>query len=42
MKELIKNYRSSFILLLSILIGGVIGAVVGPEAKVLEPWDRFS
>lgn len=40
MKELIKNYRSSFILLLSILIGGVIGAVVGPEAKVLEPFGQ--
>lgn len=41
MKELIKNYRSSFILLLSILIGGVIGAVVGPEAKVLEPLGQI-
>ncbi len=41
MKELIKNYRSSFILLLSILIGGVIGVVVGPEAKVLEPLGQI-
>ncbi len=41
MKELIKNYRSSFILLLSILIGGVVGAVMGPEAKVLEPLGQI-
>lgn len=37
MKEFIKNYKTSFILLFSIMIGGVVGVVMGPEAKVLEP-----
>ncbi len=41
MKELIKNYKSSFVLLLSIFIGGVIGVVMGPEAKVLEPLGQI-
>lgn len=41
MKELIKNYRSSFILLLSILIGGVLGVVLGPKAQVLEPLGQI-
>jgi Na+/H+-dicarboxylate symporter len=41
MKNLIKNYRMSFILLLSILLGGMIGAVVGPKASVLEPFGQI-
>ena len=41
MKNLIKNYSSSLILLLSILIGGIIGAVMGPEASVLEPLGQI-
>ena len=41
MKNFIQNYKSSFVLLLSILIGGVIGVVVGPDAKVLEPFGQI-
>ncbi len=41
MKDLIKSYRSSFVLLLSIFIGGVIGVVMGPQAKVLEPLGQI-
>ncbi|MDF2611531.1 MAG: putative rane protein [Lachnospiraceae bacterium] len=41
MKNLIKNYRMSFVLLLSILLGGMIGAVAGPKASVLEPFGQI-
>ena len=37
MKNFLKNYRTPLILLFSILAGGITGAVLGPEAKVLEP-----
>ena len=32
-----KNYKSSLILLISIIIGGIIGVVMGPKATVLQP-----
>lgn len=41
MKNLIKNYRMSFILLLSILLGGGLGVILGPDAKVLEPLGQI-
>jgi Na+/H+-dicarboxylate symporter len=41
MKNFIKNYRMSFVLLLSILIGGAVGAMLGPEAKILEPFGQI-
>lgn len=41
MKSFLKTYRMSFVLLLSILIGGIIGVVAGPEAKVLEPFGQI-
>lgn len=41
MKNFIKNYRMSFVLLLSILIGGAVGAILGPKAKVLEPFGQI-
>lgn len=41
MKSFLKNYRFSLILLLSILLGGIIGALWGPEAKVLEPFGQI-
>ncbi|HPU63880.1 MAG TPA: cation:dicarboxylase symporter family transporter, partial [Mobilitalea sp.] len=41
MKNLIKNYASSLILLLSILIGGIIGVIMGPKASVLEPFGQI-
>ncbi|MFA6940494.1 MAG: dicarboxylate/amino acid:cation symporter [Clostridiaceae bacterium] len=41
MKNFFKNYKMTLILLLSIIIGGVIGAVLGPKAKVLEPFGQI-
>jgi len=35
--KLLKAYKSSVILLAAVLIGGLIGAVVGPKAAVVEP-----
>ena len=37
MKNFIKNYKMTFVLLLSILAGGILGVILGPKAKVLEP-----
>ena len=41
MKSFIKNYKMSFILLVSILIGGIVGAIMGPEATKLEPFGQL-
>ncbi len=41
MKHFLKNYKMSFILLAAILIGGILGAVMGPEASVLEPFGQI-
>ncbi|HYE12387.1 MAG TPA: dicarboxylate/amino acid:cation symporter [Patescibacteria group bacterium] len=35
--KLLKAYRSSIILLAAVMVGGLIGAIVGPEAAVVEP-----
>ncbi|MDF2890523.1 MAG: sodium:proton antiporter [Clostridia bacterium] len=35
--KLLKAYRSSVILLAAVMIGGFIGAIVGPKAAVVEP-----
>ena len=37
MKSFWKNYKSSIILLGSILIGGIVGATMGEKATVLKP-----
>lgn len=37
MNNFLKTYKSSIILLSSVIIGGVIGIIVGPKASVLEP-----
>jgi Na+/H+-dicarboxylate symporter len=37
MNSFLKNYKSSLILLISIIIGGIIGLVMGPKATVLQP-----
>ncbi|MBZ6004265.1 MULTISPECIES: dicarboxylate/amino acid:cation symporter [Paraclostridium] len=42
MKNFLKNYKSSLILLGAILIGGIVGAVLGPKATMLKPFgDLF-
>ena len=35
--KLLKAYKSSIILLAAVVIGGLIGAIVGPKAAVVEP-----
>lgn len=35
--KFLKNYKSSIILLASIIIGGIVGAIVGPKAAIFEP-----
>lgn len=35
--KLLKAYKSSIILLASVLIGGLTGAIVGPKAAIVEP-----
>lgn len=41
MNKLFKNYKTSIMLLLSILFGGIIGIVLGPKAIVLEPFGQI-
>jgi Na+/H+-dicarboxylate symporter len=36
-KSFLNSYKSSIILLMSVILGGVIGIIVGPEASILEP-----
>lgn len=35
--KLLKAYKSSIILLAAVIIGGLIGAIVGPKAAIVEP-----
>ena len=37
MKKFLKNYKSSLILLLSVIVGGIIGVIFKEDAKVLQP-----
>ncbi len=42
MKKFIKNYKSTIILLASIIIGGIIGLIFGEKTKILSPFgDLF-
>ena len=41
MKNFLKNYKMSLVLLLSIVLGGIIGIVLGPKATVLEPFGQI-
>lgn len=39
--ELLKTYKTSIILLGSVIIGGMVGAIIGPKASVLEPFGNL-
>ncbi len=41
MKNFLKNYKSSLILLVAILAGGILGAILGPDAVKLEPFGQI-
>lgn len=42
MKAFFKNYKSSIILLGSIILGGILGVILGPKTSVLKPFgDLF-
>ncbi len=35
--KLWENYKWSIILLISVIIGGIVGLIIGPRAEVVEP-----
>ena len=37
MKKILKNYKSTLILILAIIIGAVVGLIFKEDAKVLSP-----
>jgi Na+/H+-dicarboxylate symporter len=39
--ELLKTYKTSIILLGSVIIGGTVGAIIGPKASVIEPFGNL-
>lgn len=41
MKKFMKNYQMSLVLLISITLGGILGVILGPKAKVLEPFGQI-
>lgn len=41
MKKFLSSYKSSLILLGSMILGGIVGAFWGPGASVLEPWANI-
>ncbi|NLO10608.1 MAG: dicarboxylate/amino acid:cation symporter, partial [Clostridiales bacterium] len=41
MKKFIKSYATPLILLLSILVGGIVGVIMGPDAKMFEPLGQI-
>lgn len=41
MKNLFQNYKSTLILLLFLILGGIAGIALGPKAKVLEPFGQI-
>ena len=41
MKKFIKSYATPMILLLSILVGGIVGVIMGPDAKIFEPLGQI-
>lgn len=41
MKNFIKSYATPFILLLCILVGGIVGVIMGPDASIFEPMGQI-
>jgi Na+/H+-dicarboxylate symporter len=41
MKNILKNYQMSIVLLLSIIVGGIAGIIFGPDATVVEPLGQI-
>lgn len=41
MGKLFKNYAMSIVLILAVIIGGIVGVIMGPEASVLEPFGQI-
>jgi Na+/H+-dicarboxylate symporter len=41
MGTLLKNYKMSLLLLLSVVLGGIVGVLMGPQASVLEPFGKI-
>ncbi len=41
MRNFIKNYKMSFMLVIAIIIGGIVGVIMGPDAAVLEPFGQI-
>jgi Na+/H+-dicarboxylate symporter len=41
MNSIFKNYKSTIILLCSIILGGIIGLVMGPKAAIFEPFGNL-
>ncbi|HHT87982.1 MAG TPA: dicarboxylate/amino acid:cation symporter [Clostridiales bacterium] len=41
MKKFIRSYATPLILLLSVILGGSVGVIMGPEAKMLEPLGQI-
>lgn len=39
--ELLKTYKSSIVMFVFVLIGGIVGAVMGPKASILEPFGNL-
>lgn len=37
MKSFLKSYKSTILLLGSVIVGGIVGAIIGPKASVVEP-----
>lgn len=37
MKSFLKSYKSTILLLGSVIVGGIAGAIIGPKASVVEP-----
>ncbi len=39
--ELLKTYKSSIVMIFFVLFGGILGAIMGPKASLLEPFGNL-